>query len=444
MFTITKGVELTPDLLNKMINKFQQCYLPELIKRKNYYDGRQKIKTKIYSDETKPCSRGVTNFCKNITDSYNGYIASPEFITYSSNQDITDIQEILRYNDVSQADSDFLLNALIYGVSAELMYVDNKAKTRFRTIDPRTCFGVFDDTLSNDLLYFVRFYRVNEWDSSDTYWVDVYSDFDVKHYIINGFGATPEYKYEESLYFNQVPANIFYLADEKGVFDCIIDLQDTYNEILNNEVDQYSEFVDAYLTFSGVDADTDDIQKMKNQRVLLLPEGAKAEWLVKSVNDAQTENILKRLQTSIYQIASCPNFSDETFSSGVQSGIAIQFKLSGMEHRAAAIAAQMKKSLQRRIEIICGIVSLSLPEETFRDINIDMKRNIPEDINALINMINNLKGLVSDKTLLSQLNFISDIQAEIEAVKQQKLENMDTFGFGNPSPVANDEDEEAE
>lgn len=89
----------------------------------------------------------------------------------------------------------------------------------------------------------------------------------------------------------------------------------------------------------------------------------------------------------------------------------------------------MKKALQRRVEIICGIASLKLGEAIFRDIEIDFKRNIPEDVSATINLINSLKGTVSDSTLLSQLDFISDPAAELEAIQEQKAANMALYSF---------------
>ena len=67
-------------------------------KMKNYYEGIQAIMNKSYADDSKPCNRTVTNYCKNITDSYCGYIASPGYISYDSDNDITDIMNILRYN----------------------------------------------------------------------------------------------------------------------------------------------------------------------------------------------------------------------------------------------------------------------------------------------------------------------------------------------------------
>lgn len=172
---------------------------------------------------------------------------------------------------------------------------------------------------------------------------------------------------------------------------------------------------------------------MKENRVIVLPpDGAAAQWLTKNANDAQVENILKRIHDSIYRIAQCPDFSSETFVGGVSSGIAIRYRLTGMENRAGIIEAQMKKALQRRIELLCGIASLKMGEEVFRDISIDFKRNVPTDMSSTINLVNALKGTVSDATLLSQLDFIPDVNAEIEAVQAQKQANMELYSFGAP------------
>lgn len=438
MFYINKDTELNIELLQKMINKYRVTIEPKLQKYKNYYDGKQKILNKSYKDKSKPCNKTVINYCLNIANSYAGYLATPNYISYRSEQDITEIMEILKYNDYQAQDASFLLDALIYGVACELMYIDKDGKTRFRLINPTTCFGVYDDSLTSDLMYFVRMYKASEWDNSDTYFVDVYSDYDIKHYKMAGANGYLTFISTEPHYFSQCPANIFYLPDEKAIFDCVIDLQDAANELLSAEIDDYSAFCDAYLALIGVDADTDDIAAMKENRVLILPEGAAAQWITKNSNDTQIENILKRVHDAIYRIAQCPDFSSETFVGGVSSGVAIRYRLTGMETRAGKIEAEMKKALQRRIEIISGIASLKLGEEVFADIEIEFKRNIPEDLNATVNLINSLKGSVSDATLLSQLSFISDIDAELEALQEQKQNNISLYAFG--AAAADDEE----
>lgn len=431
MFYLNRDTELSVELLNKMINRFNLNVQPKLTKYKNYYDGIQAILNKSYSDPTKPCSKTVINYCKNIVDSYCGYLATPGYISYYSQDNIDEIMNILRYNDYQAEDSDFLLDALIYGTAAELMYLDSEGQTRFRLINPTQCFGIYDDSLTGDLMYFVRIYKANEWDNSDLYYVDVYSDYNVRHYTMSGMSGYLTFKSEEPHYFSQCPANIFTLPDEKSIFDCIMSQQDSVNELLSSEIDDYSAFCDAYLCITGADADADDIEIMKENRVIILPDSAMASWLTKNANDAQVENMLKRIHDSIYRIAQCPDFSSETFVGGVSSGVAIRYRLTGMENRAGIIEGRMKKALQRRIEIICGIASLKLGEEVFRDIQIDFKRNIPEDIAATVDMITKLKGTVSDKTLITQLDFVNDADMEMEALKEQKTLNMKLYNFGN-------------
>ena len=432
---MNKEAELNKEMLQKMINRFNVGVLPRLNKYKNYYDGIQQILNKSYNDASKPCNRTVINYCKSLVDSYCGYLATPGYISYSSDEDIEDIMNILRYNDYQAEDADFLLDALIYGTAAELMFIDEAGQTRFRLINPTQCFGVYDDSLTGDLIYFVRFYKANEWDETDTYNVDVYSDYDIKHYTMSGNNGYLTFVSEEPHYFSQCPANIFYLPDEKSIFDCVISLQDAANEIVSAEIDDFSAFCDAYLALIGVDADTEDISKMKENRVIVMPENSSAEWLTKNANDTQVENILKRIHDSIYRIASCPDFSSETFIGGVSSGVAIRYRLTGMETRAGKIEAVMKKALQRRVEIICGIASLKLGEEVFRDISIVFKRNIPSDNTDTVNLVNTLKGIVSDRTLLGMIPFVDDVESELEAVKQQKAENMMLYNFGSTDDI---------
>lgn len=301
MIYVNKEQELNVELLQKILNHFFVAVQPGLIKNKNYYDGIQEILKKTYNDPSKPCNKTVINIARNITDSFNGYLATPGCISYTSKEDIEDIMNILRYNDFQSQDSDFLQDALIYGVANELMYMDTDSQVRFRLINPTMSFGIFDDSLTQDLLYFVRIYKQNAWSTDDVHCVDVYDSNFVKHYTMTGKSGNLTAIGEEPHYFGQCPANIFYMPDEKSVFDCILTEQDAINEIVSAEVDEINALVDAYLCLKGVDADTDDIAAMKKNRVMVLPSDAEAAYITKNSNDTRIENILKRLQDAAYR-----------------------------------------------------------------------------------------------------------------------------------------------
>ena len=61
--------------------------------------------------------------------------------------------------------------------------------------------------------------------------------------------------------------------------------------------------------------------------------------------------------------------------------------------------------------------------------NINFVRNLPADLTETINLVNSLKGSVSDATLLSQIPFITDVQSEIEAVREQKEKEASLYNF---------------
>ena len=154
---------------------------------------------------------------------------------------------------------------------------------------------------------------------------------------------------------------------------------------------------------------------------------AEASYLTKSVSDTQIENMLKNINDTIHKIANSPDFNDEKLMT--QSGIAMRYKLLGFENVSSNIVANMTKALQKRIELICSILALTNGDSKWRDIHIVFTRNLPENITDTAQAINQLRGIVSDKTLISLLPFIKDVDAELEQIQQEKEANMSMYGF---------------
>lgn len=434
---LSKDTELTPELLRKILDRFNTTERPKRERWKNYYDGKMDILQKQYSDPTKPCSHVVTNLCKVVADTYCGYIAGKP-VTYTSNDNIDDIQEVINYNDDESENTNWLLNALIYGVGYELHWIDSDAQERYSQISPLNCVAVHAASLENELLYFIRWYDVSDFDDSDLLCVEVYDAHSKRTYHCHGLVGALEFISEEPHAFNDVPVSVFYLNEqEESIFNQAMSLNDAYNELQSSEVDDYSAFCDAYLVLIGTDAEEEDIASMKENRVLVLPEGANAQYLIKQSNDTQITNMLENIKKNIFKVTSAPDMSDENFMA--QSGVAIKYKLVGFENRASAIVTNFTKAIQRRIELICNILHLKASDTVWRDVNINFVRNLPADLTETINLVNSLKGSVSDATLLSQIPFITDVQSEIEAVREQKEKEASLYSFNTVNFDDNEE-----
>ena len=404
----------------------------------NYYIGNQKIMRKQASDVGKPCNRVMTNYCYNIVQNYKGYLTGID-ITYSSDQELDMVFDVLNYNDCHTVDSQLLQDALIYGVAYEIAYIDEEGNQRFKTLNPMTCFPIYDNTLNQDLKYAVRLY-MDDLIEKDSYIVEVYSDKWVRTYKSTmGFKSFNLIK-EEPHYFGMVPITVFQLNENrKSIFDQIITLQDAYNELLSAEVDDFQSFADAYLVLKGMmGTDPEDLADMKRNRALLLDSDADASYLTKNISDTQIENMLNNINDAIHKIANSPDFNDEKLLA--QSGIAMRYKLVGFENASSAIEAEMRKALQRRIELICAIANLKGSESVWRDIKIIFTRNLPTNLTETAQVVNSLRGLVSDQTLLSLLPFITDTQAEMDRLAEEKQANYSLYS--NSFPTGNESEDE--
>ena len=416
MYFINGIEELTQANVLRIISLYNMNILPQLEKYETYYKGEQTEQVAV-------------NYCYNIVQNYSGYLTGIP-ISLTANEDISDILEILRYNDYHREDNELLTNALIYGVAYELHYLDEYAQQRFTTLDSKECIPIYSNDMARNLLAVVRSYSANDIYDDTKKFADIYTSTSIAHY---------EYRYgslkllsEEPHYYGQVPVVVFELnKDRASVFKQVMSLQDTYNELLNANVNDYSAFVDAYMVIKGMVADEETLETAKKQRALMLPDDdADVSYLTKPDNSSGIKDLLDRIEERIERIAQAPDFSEDAF--GTSSGIAIRFKLLGLENACANIEANMREALQKRLQLICAIQRLTATEFVWRDINIVFTRNLPINELEQAQLANQLRGLVSDKTLLSLFSFVPDVDKEMEQLEEQNklIENYD-FSLGD-------------
>ena len=350
----------------------------------------------------------------------------------SYDTDDEEVIDILKYNDYQEQDKELLRNALIYGYGVELAWIDEESRVRFTVLDSREIFPVFYNTIEKDSLAgAIRMYPADNISQAPDWIVEVYlADKTLVDKANDGLTSLSLLE-ERPNFFNQVPVCVMPLNEAwVSVYDGVMGLNDAYNAVLSGEIDDFDSFADAYLVMAGLQGiEAEDLAAMRENKAIVMPDGGEVSYLTKNISDVQTENILNNIKKNIYLVANCVDFSDEAF--GTSSGIAMKMKLLGMENQAGVIEKHMIKSLQKRIELICSILSLTGGEEVWRDININFTRNIPVDIQDEVNSIVGLRGLVSDRTLLSQLSFIKDIDEELKQRDIEREASLAMYSFEN-------------
>ena len=219
--------------------------------------------------------------------------------------------------------------------------------------------------------------------------------------------------------------------DERlGDFENVITLIDAYEMVMADSVNEIQYFNDAYLVIRNLlMTDKEDIQDMKNNRIIQLDENGEAEWLIKNINDTHVQNVLDRIQTDIHRFSKTPNLTDENFASNL-SGVAIRFKLWGLEQDAINKERKFKKGLQRRFELISNFLNkvYKIPFN-WLDLKVIFTRNIPTNILEQSQVVANLNGIVSRQTLLSILPFVDDPLDEIRLLEEEDAKQLDQFGL---------------
>jgi SPP1 family phage portal protein len=411
---------LTPELIRKIV----ELNLQEEARRQklaNYYVGKQQIANRQMGDTSKPNNRLAHSYGNYITDTITGYFMGQPVSyvakTAGDNETVENLREIFTYNDEQSENVELAKESSKIGVSYELHYVDNDGNPRFKAIDGIRSIPVYDNTLNEELIYFIRYYNEDIM-NPEVRTVEVYSAFDINYYTYNG----EELKFignEEHAY-GMVPVAVFYNnTEELGDYELVISLIDAYDKLASDAVNDFETFADAYLKLSGLDAtEPEDIAKMKEQRVLILPEGADAQWLIKQVNDTYFQNTTRNIDADIHKFAKVPNLMDQAFGSNL-SGIAIKYKLMGLENKVAIKESWFRKGLQRRIELIGQILNLFGNDFDYLGVDIVFKRNIPANEAEAVEMVNKLVGIISEETAISQLPFIEDAKAELERKNAQ-------------------------
>lgn len=380
-------------------------------------------------DKSKPNNKIANAYASYITDTLVGYFIG-EPISYTSNDDVLlqDLSMIFEYNDEADENAELAKNASIYGVAYEMLYLSEEDKMiRFKALNPKEIIPIFDKTVEQNLMAVIRYYDDYDVVDDKTYTlVEVIDNTMVRRYKMdNSFLLLEEYPH----YFGMVPVAIYKNnEEERGDFENVISLIDAYDKMESDTLNDFEYFVDAYLALYGFTAEPEDVAQMKENRILLMDEGTCAEWLIKQTSDTYVENMKNRLDADIHKFAKCPNMADKEFASNA-SGVAIKFKLLGTENLVSIKERKFKRGLQQRLELMSMINSVLREGFDWRGIDIIFTRNVPSNDTDIANMVNTLKDIVSEETLLAQIPFVEDVQDELERLKQEREENKELNPF---------------
>lgn len=440
---------LNKELIYKLIQKHTQ-ERQRLKELKSYYMGKHAILKHERRNKNAPNFKTVANHAKDISDTATGYFMG-NAIKYNNTAE-GDIESLLVAFDgaeIDQVDTQNALNMSIYGRAYEYIYAkEGLTELDSTSVDPENVFLVYDDSIERKVLFAVYYYEIKD-DTKDAtkYQAEVFTQNLHYHIVLHDSSAgTTQNEQVEPHNLGQVPIieyrnNHFAIGD----YEQQISLIDAYNSLMGNRVNDKEQAVESILVLYGAQlADNledarEAMRILAEEGLLELPTDAKADFLKNALDENATEILRKALKEDIYTFSHVPNLTDENFA-GNSSGVAMEFKLLGLEMITKTKEANYKRGIRQRIAIFAHYLGMQQIALEAHSIVPQFSRGLPKNLLELSQVINNLEGKVSLRQLISLLPFVEDPDAELEELEEEKEKNMERVPFFNQANTKPDEE----
>lgn len=163
-------------------------------------------------------------------------------------------------------------------------------------------------------------------------------------------------------------------------------------------------------------------------KTLYVGENGDVEWITKPLDSNGAVEILKIYTNLMFQLAGIPNTNDLAFNSADLNASAIDRKFYIMNMMTANIISQLKKAYQRRFELIFGRINLKKNTNyDFRDIDIELPKNLPANNDELIDSTLKLQNILSEQTIIEKLgyNYLDERNKKDSEAEENMLKNIE-------------------
>ena len=443
---------IDPTFLGELISTHSKRIAPKYRKYQRLYENKHKILSRPKKDENKPNNRIANDFFSQIIDNTVGYfLGNPIILNYTEPQgekkpvevdpvdvgvdleDIVDtavqdeLDSICTENDKDDLFIEWGKEAMIKGLSHVLVYQNEESKTKFMRVSPEDCIVVYKNSSTHEAKWKIRLYDIDTEDTKKvTHYAEVYdaTGCDIFTSTEDSTGArgarsVSSYTFQKRVphIYGRIPIITLYNNEEQmSDLERIETLVNDYDKVLSDMSNEFEAFRNAYLMLKNMVAGKDALEKLKVEGIL---ENGDAKFLTKQIQTDAIENHLDRLERNIYKFSQVPDLSDESFA-GNLSGIAIRFKLFGLETKCIIKERKMEKAIKELFKVLYAPLRvLTGKEPDVLNLKVEFTRNVPNNITELVDTVCKLEGKVDKETLLALLPFIDNPKEVLEKLKAE-------------------------
>ncbi len=441
MLQIANLEEYRKEDIPKLLEQIQ----PILTKRKNLHDKytRQATSSKLmYSGKNEDT---IVPFEKYITDLATGYLSGkpiysvtdtidqdkinllknlldkdPKDKDYKKGMEII-IDYITGYNDDATEHYNLVHDILELTSCYELLYENEDNEIVYSKYDPLQTVATWDYDIPANLTGLIRVWEEQDLNKDKVTMVELTDKNGTRTYKKSGEEVTEEEVRNHN--WGDVPA--FAIETDYSIFESCEDIIQAYEQLIQNirNTYQYND-TDCKLKITNYAPENPMTIEDSNGNATINPkrlaednawlksktiyvgEGGDVEWLIKNIDSNGSINILKTYVDLMFQLAGIPNTTDLAFNSADLNASAIDRKFYVMNMATANVVSELKKAYLRRWELIFNRINLKKATTfDFRDIDIELPKNLPANDDEKIDSMMKLQSILSEQTIIEKLGY---------------------------------------
>lgn len=394
------------EMLGAAVGEFLRTVCPERQRLYDYYRGEQSV-DKGETVRGRPDNRLRAPFPRYITEVHTGYfLGLPPTVAYGGAAGAR-YAALSRELDLPHLYFDLGRDLSICGAGFALVWAE-RGGVKVCRCDPCDCFAIRSGDAGAPLLAAVRLFASGRGGTRGV----LYTAERLVPFVWDGTGVTLGAAEENLLH--TIPLLPFSNnCQGVGDFAMVTGLVDAYNVLLSGALDDMQSVANAFLALYGMQGTTQrDIEQANRSRILSLSEGGRAEFVVKNLNHEALGQLEVNLRRSILQLSMTPDLCDEHFA-GNSSGVALQYKLWGIEQVRAAKERTFTDGLRALLAVLTEGERLLGRSVDLTGGEVTFYKNLPQDNAALAETLLSLSPLLSRQTILENLPWVADAQEEL-------------------------------
>ena len=373
------------------------------------------------------------------------------------------VDYITEYNDNESFFYDCVKDYINTGACYGLIYENNDNEIVYAHTSSLTNIAIWNYDTPSQKIGLLRYWTENTGKGLQVH-LELITDTYKKHYIDgrerNSLSTNTEYDFKEQnskeVLWNDVPFFAVENPDGMAFYENVLTLIDKYEQVIRNNANTFQYNDDAKLKITGFEPDNPILIEQKdeegniitdnegkpvmiqnpariaednailNAKVFYTPDNSgDIDWVTKDINDTASENHKKTCLDLALMISGVPNVTDQGFTNA-DNASALEKKFFPLDQALQGANKLFRKELLRMWEMITVRINMKKNTEyDFRDIEVILVPNLPQNNKEILENWLKLRGLISDKTVIDHLPYELDSESELAEMDLQNQENIE-------------------